>query len=389
MATPTLDFTLSAHQQLAAISSPDANLVSSPANMAAAMAGVSEGAVGETYEELRRALGVSNPGDMARDYQALLAGGRDTVRAGTRVWAVGAVNTTGNAAGILRSVHRAEIVAADFAGNAAAVEREINGWVDALTAHQIAKLLNEGTLDATTAMVLGAAVAFDGKWQQAFDVKDTADRPFTLDPQRFTSISVPTMYGAKRDVRLYGGTSGMQFGYGRTTGRRRVEVEAMLMPYKDTDLQYVAILPPQGMGMPEFERTMLTPSNIEQWLREAQEQKVNVMLPRYVARTRIEDARGIFGRLGVSAAFDRRRADFSLFNDDPGLFISQIIHEAMMDVNEEGTKGSAATAVVMRLRGGGGDQTPTFAANRPFVYMVADSAGRPLFSGRMMNPGQK
>jgi serpin B len=66
--------------------------------------------------------------------------------------------------------------------------------------------------------------------------------------------------------------------------------------------------------------------------------------------------------------------------------ISAVIHQAYVDVNEEGTEAAAATAVVMGLKSVP-DRVPVFRADRPFVFLIRDArSGSILFLGRMMDP---
>jgi serpin B len=57
-----------------------------------------------------------------------------------------------------------------------------------------------------------------------------------------------------------------------------------------------------------------------------------------------------------------------------------------VDVNEEGTEAAAATATAM-ARSIGGPFTPTFRADRPFVFLIRDGkTGTVLFVGRVTDP---
>ena len=56
-------------------------------------------------------------------------------------------------------------------------------------------------------------------------------------------------------------------------------------------------------------------------------------------------------QLGITDAFDADKADFRFITDDhKGLYVSQVIHQSVVEVNEEGTEAAAATAVVMMKR---------------------------------------
>lgn len=63
--------------------------------------------------------------------------------------------------------------------------------------------------------------------------------------------------------------------------------------------------------------------------------------------------------------FDPSKADLSNMATDPGSYISDILHQVEIDVNEIGTVASAATVVTI-TRGG---QT-TFNVNKPFIFFI-------------------
>ena len=71
------------------------------------------------------------------------------------------------------------------------------------------------------------------------------------------------------------------------------------------------------------------------------------------------------------------------------LYIQEIIHQAYVDVNEEGTEAAAATAVVMWGKGAAPteDLIPVFRADHPFIFLIQDNeSGNILFIGRVENP---
>ena len=73
------------------------------------------------------------------------------------------------------------------------------------------------------------------------------------------------------------------------------------------------------------------------------------------------------------------------------LYISEVIHKAYVDVNEEGTEAAAATAVVtwVGLSATIMPPIPTFRADRPFLLLIRDKrTGTILFLGRVMRPPQ-
>jgi serine protease inhibitor len=105
--------------------------------------------------------------------------------------------------------------------------------------------------------------------------------------------------------------------------------------------------------------------------------------------------------MGMVRAFkDPRAADGAQFDgmsqsQDPAqkLYVSKVLHKAFVEVSEKGTEAAAATAVMMAMptsaRPPSVPFTPTFKADRPFLFLVRDrQSGSVLFLGRMVNPRQ-
>ena len=84
-------------------------------------------------------------------------------------------------------------------------------------------------------------------------------------------------------------------------------------------------------------------------------------------------------------------ADFSGIDGTRELFIGDVVHQAIIEVDEEGTEAAAATAIGMRA----GSAMPTapprsFIADRPFAFFLQDArTGVVLFMGRVADPTAK
>ena len=72
---------------------------------------------------------------------------------------------------------------------------------------------------------------------------------------------------------------------------------------------------------------------------------------------------------------------------DRGLKIGQIVHRAMVEVEEEGTEAAAATAIEMKTTSARPNVPEPFRVDRPFlIYLVDDKTGAILFQGRVSAP---
>jgi serine protease inhibitor len=75
------------------------------------------------------------------------------------------------------------------------------------------------------------------------------------------------------------------------------------------------------------------------------------------------------------------RADFSGIRED--IFISRVLHKAVLEVDEKGSKAAGATVVEMREVAA--VEPITFIADRPFVFIISEETTKSiLFMGKLL-----
>lgn len=111
-------------------------------------------------------------------------------------------------------------------------------------------------------------------------------------------------------------------------------------------------------------------------------EKVEVFFPRFELEN--YEMNNVVCRLGMTDAFEEGKADFSGIFSKQGFFLSNIIHKAFVEVNEEGTEADASTAIVMKVSS---RFTPCFCAEHPFLFFIqhVNTSGI-LFCGRFSSP---
>lgn len=94
------------------------------------------------------------------------------------------------------------------------------------------------------------------------------------------------------------------------------------------------------------------------------------------------DMQHVFKHLGVTDIFEPNEANLSIMSKNP-LYVSRVLHKAIIDVNEVGTIASAVTAAQLNFR----TIAQEFVFNRPFGFLITDQTTNSLlFAGQVRYP---
>jgi serpin B len=239
----------------------------------------------------------------------------------------------------------------------------INNWVSQQTAGLIPNLLPSGTITPDTRFVLTNAIYFNGAWASPFDKSHTQQGAFY--PLSGAAQMVPMM-SQDADYRYY---KGAQF-------------QAVELPYGDPQLAMTLIVPDSG-HFADVE-AMAGAALLAEVTTGLKPTAVQLTMPTFKFGVPL-GLKQTLQALGMTDAFTTQ-ADFSGIVTGQPLWISDVIHQAFVSVNEQGTEAAAATAVV-----GVGTAFPgmsaTLTVDRPFLFLIRDiPTGSVLFLGRVMTP---
>jgi len=265
---------------------------------------------------------------------------------------------------LTRDSYGAGLREVDFAKATEAARQTINAWVEQQTKDKIKELLHEGDVDRLTTLVLTNAIYFKGDWASRFDKELTQQADFHVSAGK--TVQAPMMNRTG------------DFGYAETK-----DVQILRLPYAGEDLSMIMFLPREVGRLPAIEKS-LTADALDKQLKGLGKTKVQVAFPRFRVETRyyLQDP---LSAMGMPDAFQPRKADFSGMDGKRELYISKVIHQAFVDVNEEGTEAAAATAVVMKREAAA--MPKVFRADRPFLFLIRhEKTGLILFLGRVVNP---
>lgn len=349
----------------------EGNLFLSPYSISTALAMTHEGARGQTAEEIARVFHfpTDDPGRRAA-FAALHnrlneAAADYTLRVANALWAQKDYRFLEAYLNVLQSYYAAKATNVDFSGATETARQTINTWVEERTERKIKDLFPQGTIDSDTRLALTNAIYFKGQWVTQFDKRQTKNEAFHVSPDR--SVNVPMM-------RLTG--EGVEFKYIQDE-----DVQVLEMPYKGAKVSMLVLLPRSG-GLAAFENG-LTPEKLEGWRAGLRRQRVDAFLPKFTFETKYFMNK-VLQKMGMPTAFSGG-ADFSGMTGTRDLAIQHVIHQAFVDVNEEGTEAAAATGVSVGRTSV--PQVAVFRADRPFLFAIQDTErGNLLFLGRVVNP---
>jgi serpin B len=353
--------------------SNEGNLFFSPYSISTALAMTYAGARGETAGQMAKVLHFQlNPNlfhpacaeltralngyGLPHDYQLSVA---------NSLWGARDLRFLEDYQQLLKSNYGSRIRSVDFRRQPDPSRQLINRWVEERTNGKIKELLQRDDITRETALVLVNAIYFKAAWEMPFQPSATnKDDRFETGSGKTVPVAMMRQTG--------------HFNYMEDEA-----LQALELPYEGRELSFIAFLPKEKNGLARLEQS-LTAAKLDSWLAKLKSQEVRVDLPRFKITSRF-DLADVLSAMGMPLAF-RAGADCSGMTTQEKLFISKVIHQAFVEVNEEGTEAAAATAVLM-MRASAVQKQITFRADHPFLFLLRDNrTGSILFVGRMANP---
>ena len=325
----------------------------SPVSLAYALSMAAAGAEGETKAELLAALDATDALDIAALGDTLNGAGLRLANA-----AFVQPGTT------LLSGYQEALAGFGAEGFPLEDAARVNEWAREKTGGLIDPFLDE--LSDDTRLMLVNAAAMDAEWQLKFDAESTREDTFHAPGG---DVRVDFM-GQVYDYPRYGEVDGTQ---------------VIALDYRDSTLRMVLALPPEN-GMEEA-LDALAVRGRDALAFEPMDCRVYLRLPRLDVSA-VNGLSGTLRALGVARAFEDD-ADFSALSDRP-LKIDEVLQKVRVQVDEEGTRAAAVTAVLM-VDGGEmvGEQRPmvSMLLDRPFILLIEDEqSGAIAFAGVVAAP---
>ncbi len=265
----------------------------------------------------------------------------------------------------LARYYGAELRTVDFVNAPDASRQTINGWVSDQTDALIPTLLGPGSITRDTRFVLANAIYFDAAW----------DSPFA--PQLTKAGTFARLDGSTVQAQMM--TQGVfETGYASAAGWAAVELR-----YAGNQTSMIVVLPDAGRFASV--ESALDGAQVESIFASLKTTPVHVTLPKFTIQGATISLKDELSKLGMTDAFDPAKANFSALAAQP-IVISDVLHQAYVSVDENGTKAAAATGVIA-VPTAVPEEPVTFDANRPFLFAIRDiPTNSVLFVGRVLDP---
>jgi len=343
------------------------NIMISPFSITSALSMTLNGAVGETFEAIRKTLGLKEKTleQINTTYLKLMTemvpvDKRVVLDIANSVWVEKRLIVKQPFITELQTWYKAEAREIDVT-NPAAVDI-VNGWIAEKTHDKIIDMLDY--LDPDLAMLLINAVYFNGKWRYQFDKADTQEEPFYVTPSVSKTVSIMHQ------------TENLK--YAKTNKSTIVEI-----PYGQGNYTMVVVLPNENVTTSEV-ADALTPTLWNEWMELLADNtsEIELSMPRFKYKYKRLLNNDLID-LGMGIAFTTN-ADFSNISDQ-SLMISRVIHQTFIETNEEGTEAAAAT--VVEVVNTSLPITIKINIDHPFLYFIREtSTGTVIFAGRVSDP---
>jgi len=349
------------------------NLVFSPWSISSALAMTYAGAGGQTREQMAWVMHFPMEQEAFHAAYALIeqgiaehAGGENArLMSANALWAQHGYPFHETFLDLMDRYYAAAFYEIDFARSPETARERINSWVEDKTGGKITGLLKPRDIRGDTTLVLSNALYFKGLWAAQFNPEQTREGMFHINNDEQVRVPMMNQQGSFRMIELPG-------------------LKILELPYVGEELSMIVVLPSEIDGLAALERR-LDARDLQSWIKQVRAKRlstVQVCLPVFTLKAQYQLGETL-SNMGMPLAFTHA-ADFSGMSADKDIFISDVVHGAVIEIHEEGTEAAASTAVIMTKSV---SSARVFAADHPFIFMIRENAtGFVLFFARVMSP---
>lgn len=240
---------------------------------------------------------------------------------------------------------------------------EMNHWVSDATKGKIEKMVDE--IGEETVMYLFSTIYFNGKWATPFEAEDTYESEFSVEGE---ILEIDKMTGRFEIEHIITDTE-----------------EGIILPYKDDQYSFLAIMPNREITVREYLDAMNQDKLVELY-QNIEQDEIDLLLPKF--EVSFENAlTDTLPEMGIQKIFDSETNSLNKMGEATGnLYVSEMLQKTFIEVNELGTEAASAVSTSIDMTSMP-EPKPIIDFNRPFLYSIIDNGtGLPVFLGIMDNP---
>ncbi|KAK9700729.1 hypothetical protein K7432_012050 [Basidiobolus ranarum] len=243
---------------------------------------------------------------------------------------------------------------------------KVNSWVSRNTKNHITAILPPGFSLDPQSLLLVNTVFFHGKWKNAFKADLTKEEEFRVLEGEPIKTQMMNSFKAK-------------WSYDETQ-----DYQILDMPYTDDRFVATVVLPRKVQSFADFSNNLSEEHWTSIFSGNRYRRQVNLSLPKFDLEQGLK-LNQVLKSAGVEQIFgsDAELTNLSKFP----FYVSDVLHKCRIEVDEKGSKASAATAIIM-LRSAPmmREPTPEMRCDRPFLFVIRTKTGVPMFISYITNP---
>ncbi|KAK6757343.1 hypothetical protein RB195_015270 [Necator americanus] len=326
------------------------SVVMSPLSLVAALSVLERGAGGATKSEIVDALKRNSQEDVPELLRKLAAADGVAMAVATKFFLAKDLEICEQYNDTITKDFAVSAEQLNFHDQALTVQT-VNNFVSDATRRMIPQLLPNDFHKPDMRAFLVNAVYFKGQWGNRFE-------PELTHPDTFHGVNGDR----EESFMAYHALKDCRFAIDHGT-------QVLALPYMDKEYEFVIFLPLESVDFKEF-RANLTGEVMRELLENASKDPagVNVTIPKFKVTSQ-PDMKKMLQNLGISHLF-HEGCDLKGVTKTEDLYVDDVIHKAVVEVNEEGREldalGKKLKGMVRTLR----DIYPVFHANHPFVYGI-------------------
>uniref|UniRef100_A0A3B5A538 Serpin family A member 10 n=1 Tax=Stegastes partitus TaxID=144197 RepID=A0A3B5A538_9TELE len=259
----------------------------------------------------------------------------------------------------MKTFFNADITTVDFADTERSISL-INDYIKQKTQGKVSEMLSG--LNELTQLLLVSTIFFQGAWEMPFNPNFTENAAFYID--NYNIVQVPMMF---KEDKFY------------TTEDVRLGARVLNLPYRE-GVSMLILLPNKDKDYTEIEEE-ITAQKFQNWIKKLQKTKLEVNMPKFKME-RSYSLHTILPDMGITSIFSES-ANLTRLSKDGFFKVSEVLHKAVIEVDETGTTAAAATTIGIIPY----SLPRTFTVNRPFFFFIYhEDTSSLLFMGRVIDP---